>query len=50
MLDEYIDQFVNTAGRLPENIRNSSVDLQSQNDSNRPKRNFFLLKEMLYFD
>ena len=42
----------NIAGRLPENSRNSFVELQSQKDSkrNRPKRNFFLLNsEMLYF-
>ena len=45
----------NITSRLPENNRNSFVDLQSktQKDSNRnrPKRNFILWNsEMLYFD
>ena len=43
----------NIAGRLPENSRNSFVDLQSQKNSkeDRPKKFVFSLKaDMLYFD
>ena len=43
---------MNIAGRLPENSRNSFVDLQSQkNSKDRPKKLVFSLKaEMLNFD
>ena len=45
---------LNIAGRLPENSRNSFVDLQSQKKNSkkeRPKKFVFLLKtDMLYFD
>ena len=42
---------MNIAGRMPEIIRNSFVDLQSQNVSKRNRqKNFFLLNAMLYFD
>ena len=43
----------NIAGRLPENSRNSFVDLQSQKNSekDRPKKFGFSFKaDMLYFD
>ena len=39
---------MNIAGRLPENSRNSFVDLQSQNDNNR-NRQKTLSSEMLHF-
>ena len=45
--------FLNIAGRLPENSRNCFVDLQSQTNSkkDRPKKFVFSLKaDMLYFD
>ena len=46
-------KFHNIAGRLPENSRNSFVDLQSQKNikRDRPKKFVFSLKaDMLYFD
>ena len=50
---ETYESSMNIAGRLPENSRNSFVDLQSRKNSkrNRPKKFAFSLKaDMLYFD
>ena len=47
------NQVTNIAGKLPENSRNSFVDLQTQKNSKRgrPKKFVFSLKaDMLYFD
>ena len=49
----YMHQSLNIAGRLPENSRNSFVDLQTKKNSKRgrPKKFVFSLKaDMLYFD
>ena len=42
----------NIAGRLPENSRNSFVDLQSQKNSQKGRKKFVfsLTADMLYFD